>query len=416
MKILVCGASGFIGKAICQRLASEGHDIVHGVRHPLAANDLGMDFSADFSVAAWLPRLAGIDAVVNAVGIIVETRGNRFDDIHYRAPAALFAACAQAKVKRVVQISALGAKTGTTAYFRTKLAADQALMKLPVGWQILRPALVYGDDGTSAAMFRALASLPVIPLPRLDGAMFRPVHIDDLVEAVRIALDPATAPGQCVDVVGETSVTYREMIETYRRAMGFGGGPIVSIPRPLMACAARITGLIPGAPLTADTWCMLRAGNSADADGITRLLGRPPGGVESFITPGRAELLRHRALAAWRTWLLRIALAIVWFTTAYVSLFAYPIASSLELLARTGLTGFPALAALYGAALLDFVMGIATLCYPSKRLWLAQAALVLGYTAIIALRIPDFLLHPFGPVLKNLPLLAVLTILFAEEK
>ncbi len=416
MKILVCGASGFIGKAICQRLAAEGHDIVRGVRRPQAANDLGMDFSVDFSTATWRARLAGIDAVVNAVGIIVETKENRFDDIHHRAPAALFAACAQANVKRIVQISALGAETGTTAYYRTKLAADRALMESSVEWQILRPALIYGDDGTSAALFRALASLPVIPVPRLGGAMFRPTHIDDLVEAVRIALDPATPPGQCVDVVGKTSVTYRKMIETYRHAMGFGGGLVVSIPGPPMACAARITGLIPGALFTADTWRMLRAGNTADADGIACLLGRSPRGAESFIAPERAELLRHRALAAWRTPLLRVALAVVWLVTAYVSLFAYPIAGSLELLARTGLTGFPALVALYGAALLDFVMGIATLCYPSKRLWLAQAALVLGYTAIIALRMPDLLLHPFGPVLKNFPFLAILAILLAEEK
>jgi len=59
---------------------------------------------------------------------------------------------------------------------------------------------------------------------------------------------------------------------------------------------------------------------------------------------------------------------------------------------------------------------VLSLLRPRRRLWWAQIAVMLGYTAIITLRLPEYWLHPYGPVLKNLPLLAALLVLAAFEK
>lgn len=416
MRILVCGASGFIGSAICQRLARDGHQVMHGVRTARTAADVAIDFGRDITPEVWMPRLVGVDAVINAVGIIVETQKGRFDDVHHRAPAALFSACAQAGVTRVVQISALGADGGDTQYFRSKFAADKSLMALPLRWTILRPSLVYGEAGDSSRMFRTLASMPVIPVPSLGAAAFRPVHVDDLVESVSACLRREGVEGQCVDLVGATAVSYRDMINTYRRAMGFGPALYVTIPSPVMAIAAWASGFVPGSPLNPETWRMLKAGSSGDSAGITRLIARSPKGIEDFIAADEAEGLRLRVLNEWRPLVLQISLALVWIVTALLSVFVYPEKDSLGLLARVGLTGFPAWVALYGSALFDLLMGVGTLLYPSRRLWVAQAALVVGYSAIIAFALPEYLIHPFGPVLKNIPILAILFVLFAEDR
>lgn len=415
MRILICGANGFIGRAIADRLAAAGHEVIRGVRQPHHPGDIAIDYRRDHAAADWLPRLTGIDAVVNAIGILVENRDSRFEAIHQRAPQALFAACAQAGVRRVVQISALGAADGDTAYFTTKRAADEFLMSQAIDWQVLRPSLVYGDDGDSARFFRLLASLPVVGLPGDGGQGVQPVHIDDLTEAVERLLAPSTPPRQCVDLVGATAVPYRAMLASYRAALGFAPACQIAIPAPLIGLAAHVLGCLPGAILTPDTWKMLRRGNTADVAATAALLGRAPRGLHDFIA-ARAQLaLRHEALATWRKPLLRGALAIVWLVTAALSAGLYPRDQSLALLAAVGLHGASALAALYGAAALDAVMGLATLFRPGRRLWWSQIALIAGYTLIIAGALPEYLIHPFGPVLKNLPILALLALLLAEE-
>ncbi len=416
MKVLVCGASGFIGSALVQALRGAGHEVIRGVRRPAGAGDITIDYSTDTDPATWLPRLAGVHAVVNAIGIIAERAGSSFLDLHQRAPIALFQACAAAGVRRVVQVSALGADSGDTAYFRTKAAADAALMRLPVEWQILRPSLVYGENGASAAAFRRLASLPVIALPSLPAAArFQPVHIDDLAAAVVAALDPRTAPRQCVDCAGATSHTLREMISRYREAFGLGPALWLSIPRPVMAITARIAGLVPGLPLNPETWRMLQQGSAGDTTGFERLLGRAPRGLAGFIRGDDAERLASRALREWQFPLLRLSLAAVWFIAALVTIFIHPRADSLAMLARAGLTGTAGVLALHGSAALDFLLGVATLVRPRRSTWVAQALLVLAYSAIIAIALPEWLSHPFGPIVKNLPILAILVVLMAGE-
>jgi hypothetical protein len=109
--------------------------------------------------------------------------------------------------------------------------------------------------------------------------------------------------------------------------------------------------------------------------------------------------------------LTRYTLAAVWLATGALSLGIFPQQESLDLLAKVGLHGNAALVALYGSAALDVLLGILTLARPSKMLWRAQAALVLGYSVIIAIYLPAYWLHPFGPVLKNLPILLLLWLL-----
>ena len=113
--------------------------------------------------------------------------------------------------------------------------------------------------------------------------------------------------------------------------------------------------------------------------------------------------------------LIRITLAIVWLVTGVLSLGIYPQQDSLQLLSRIGLQGTPALATLYLAALLDLALGFLTLVIRRKILWAIQALLILFYTLIISFWLPEFWLHPFGPILKNLAILMLLRLLYQYE-
>lgn len=416
MNILVCGAHGFVGRAICEALSLAGHRVVKGVRQARQSDEIAVDYMQDIEPAVWLPRLRGIDVVVNAVGILTETPARSFERVHQRAPIALFDAACQAGVTRIVQVSALGAQQGDTAYFRSKHAADAHLLTLPVAHHVLRTALVYGEDGASSRHFRALASSPVHPLPGGGHQPLRPILVDELAEIVVRLLAQDPAGRQALDLVGGSEVEYRQMLAAYRASLGFAPAWGVSIPASLIGMAAVVMDRMPGALLTRDTWRMLQAGNTASAAQTTEVLGRGPEGVETFIRPAEAPRLRAQALAGWRPALLRGALAFTWLATAFFSACVYPVDDSLALLARVGLHGALAFAALYLAVALDFILGIATLVRPGRRLWVAQMALIAGYSAIIAVALPEFLWHPFGPILKNVPIIAVLLVLLSEEE
>ncbi|MBM2765754.1 SDR family oxidoreductase [Burkholderia anthina] len=415
MNILVCGANGFIGRALSARLEAGGHRVLRGVRRAAGPRDVEIDFAKDVDADAWLARLEGVDVVVNAVGILADRRGATLDTVHRAAPCALFTACCRTGVRRVIQISALGVERGDTPYFASKHAADRFLQTLPLDSRIVRPALVYGVSGTSARFFRMLASLPVHVLPAGGHQRLRPVHVDDLAELVARLVDATAAGERVIDAVGADEVEYRDMLGGYRAALGFRPAARIALPGPLVGAAAALSGAIPGAMLTRDTWTMLRGGNTGDPAAITAVLGRPPRGLRHFIGAD-ADALRHDALAMWRRPLLRGALAIVWIWTAIVSAFVHPRSDSLAMLAHAHLTGLPALIALYAACALDFAFGVTTVVAPSRRLWVAQGALIVAYSAVIAVTMPALLAEPFGPVLKNVPILAILLILFAEEQ
>jgi hypothetical protein len=156
---------------------------------------------------------------------------------------------------------------------------------------------------------------------------------------------------------------------------------------------------------------MLARGNVASAAAITHVLERPPRRIEEFLPDGRARSVANAARLAWLLPLLRVSIATVWIWTGIVSLGLYPVEQSHALLARVGLHGALATTALYGAALLDLALGIGVFVLKRRRwLWRAQIALMLAYTALITMYLPEYWLHPYGPILKNLPLLAAILV------
>ncbi|QDQ26998.1 SDR family oxidoreductase [Chitinimonas arctica] len=418
MRILLIGSSGFIGTALRQALQAAGHLVVGSCRDPLraSATDIAADFAQDQRPQSWLPRVAGFDAVINGVGILREQGDASFEAIHVRGPCALFAACAEAGVGRVIQISALGADAqAASPYHLSKRQADDYLLSLPISACVLQPSLVYGPGGTSTQMFKAWAALPLIPLPGQGEQLLQPVHIDDLCAAVVALLAQPTMPPRLA-VVGPLTLTLRAYLQTLRQAMGLGAGCFLPVPMALMRPVAWLSEQLPAALLDRDTLAMLERGNHADGQAMQDLLQRPLQAPAAFIPSGEAQSQGRQARLALAIPLLRLSIAFVWLYTAWVSIFAYPIADSLALLAAVGLTGTLGTISLYGSALLDLSFGLGTLLLRRRKsLYLAQLALIAFYTIVITVCLPHFWWHPYGPLLKNLPMLAALWLLYVVE-
>jgi uncharacterized protein YbjT (DUF2867 family) len=418
VRILLTGASGFIGRHVADKLESAGHRVVR-VGRAVAGGEgdgVSMDLAAVPSASAWLPHLAGIDVVVNAVGIFRESGEQTFDRLHVAAPQALFEACALAGVSRIIHFSALGADSDARSrYHLSKRAGDEALLALGLDAVVLQPSLVFGLDGESSRVFLQWAAAPVLLTPEGAGPV-QPVHVDDVAELVLLLAEGMPAGGRRLAVVGPAEWTWAGYLQALRAGMGLEPAPVWLVPKPWVDAAAWAGGRLPGSLLEPDAWQMLQRGNVAPARGTTQALGRTPRGVERFILPAVRQAVLVQARIAPGLALLRWSIAAVWTGTAIVSSGLYPVADSLALLERVGAHGALARMLLYGAAGLDLLLGLATLVWPRRPLWWIQITLILFYSVLISWRLPEYWLHPYGPMLKNLPMLAGLCLLLAIDR
>lgn len=380
------------------------------------------DFNRDVTLEAWRSRLAGVEAVINCAGVLHGGRGQDIEAIHATAPIALFDACAAAGIRRVVQVSAISADDEAgTEYALTKKRADDHLRRLPVDWTILRPSLVYGAGsygGTSA--LRGLAGLPCVsPLVGDGSAAFRPIHIDDLVETVVRVVENDRFARQTLEPVGPEIVTLRDLIGKYRAWLGLAPVPTLAIPMPVMRVAARIADLAGGGPLGTASLRQLEVGNAGTEPATTfaDMIGFTPRRMDDMLArrPAQTQDLWHARLYFLRP-LLRTVLILLWLGSALAGVLA-PVASYAVVDAAFSSLGLPSRPLALAFSSVDLLIAGALLVRWRPR-WMAaiQMAVVAGYTILLTVLAPGLWLEPFGALLKNLPILALIGVWMVLEE
>jgi len=279
MRIVVFGAAGLLGRAICSQLEERGHRVIRAGREGC---DLVVDFRYDSDPEVLRSAVKNAQIVVNAAGILIERDGNTWDKVHHRAVAALAAACEAERVARIVHISALGAGRGIRGgYLASKLAGEQALDRHGVDYAVVRPGLLVDPACPSTRLFALLASLPVIALPGLrhpGASRVSLVQATDVAACVARIVEHPKALRRVIELGGH-DLTYRKMLALYRAAQGKGRALWLPLPWWLMKLAAWFAQALPQRVFSVDTLRMLQAGLVARADETRRWLGREPGSV-----------------------------------------------------------------------------------------------------------------------------------------
>ncbi|WP_018153066.1 SDR family oxidoreductase [Leeia oryzae] len=409
MNVLVLGASGLIGSHVTTALRLAGHEVTGVGRRQPASTDAHhwqvIDFDRMTTPEAWLPLLDSIDAVVNCVGIIREPRPGDFDLLHRAVPVALFAACEQRSVPRVIQVSALGsAETAPTPYWRTKGAAETDLLQRQLNATILRPSIVYGPQGASSKMFRMLATLPMLAMPFARRARVQPIHAADLAEVVVKLITMQEGAPKVLATVGPRDMTMAEYLEDLRSGMQAAPGMVLDLPDVVSSVMGRVAQLDPASALTPDALKMLEesqsGSNTADASDVTTVLGRTPRDPDTFATPAD----KAPSVLAWALPACRFAVALVWLWMACVCWVAWSTTGSRTWLESSHVTRWPPDFLLVSSALAA-VIGLMLAFYPRRWLWPLQIVLVLAYTWISSSFVPGLWLLPFGSLSLVLPLL-----------
>ncbi len=262
-RVLVTGASGFIGRALVADLAAAEHPVRAAMRHPADVFPRAVEVVAVSDLTRpveWRALLKGVETVVHLAGIAHAGPGiaeEAYDRVNRLATAELAAAAERAGVRRLVFLSSIRAQCGPAAshtlterdtplpidaYGRSKLAAEEAVRASNVPYTILRPVLIYGP-GVKGNMAR-LIELARTPWPLPFGLMSNRRSLlsrDNLIGAIHLALQMPQTAGETYVVADPEPVSLAQIVRALRT--GLGRPPrLVPVPAWPIALALKATG------------------------------------------------------------------------------------------------------------------------------------------------------------------------------
>ncbi|WP_192253895.1 SDR family oxidoreductase [Mesorhizobium silamurunense] len=431
MKVLVLGGYGLIGEAVLGRLIEDGHDVVglgrdvrDARRRKPGAEWIAADMSRLLAAADWARLLAGVEAIVNAAGALQDGPRDHLDAIHRRSVAALVTACEQVGVRRLVQISAIGADLKSeNAFFRTKAEGDRAVESSSLDWTILRPGLVIAPAAYGGtALLRALAAFPYFVPAVLSDRPIQTLSVADVADAVSRAVGGSLARGQIIDVVEERARPLGAVLLEFRAWLGLPKAAVVAMPAIVGWLAGMVAdglGLLGWrSPLRSAALAALDRGVTGNPKPWVEIIGRPPQPLEATLAAMPAHV-QERWFA--RLWLLKpivfAVLSVFWLVSGIVGLVQQDVAA--DILISRGLPDFLARGMVLAGSVADIVVGAAVVVRPFARSALmAMIAITLLYLAAAAALAPDLWLDPLGAIVKAVPTLCLVLVALAilEER
>jgi NADH dehydrogenase len=243
VKVLLTGATGFVGNEIAGRLLEAGHEVTALVR-PVSGPRTGAIpqgvavASGDVQGPDLEKHLAGADAVIHLAGIIREfpARGVTFLQSHVEATRNVDRAMKAAGVKRLVHMSALGASPqASTGYFRTKFEAEKLVQDSGLDWTVFKPSIIFGPrDQFVNLLARQVSLAPVIPVIGDGEYRLQPVSVHDVAQGFVQALTKPETIGQTYEVGGPRQMTYNQLLDAIGAALGKNTVAKIHVPLGLM--------------------------------------------------------------------------------------------------------------------------------------------------------------------------------------
>lgn len=295
MKIVtVFGGSGFVGRYIVERLAKAGWRIKVAVRHPEEVRRLrplgtiGQIVPVQASVLDYdkvLEAVQGSEAVINLVGILFERGTQTFEKVHIQGADNVALASKDAKVKRLIHMSALGADIGSSSkYAWSKAGGEKHVKKHFPNATIIRPSVVFGPEDDFFNRFASMAVLaPALPLVGGGNTRFQPVYVCDVAEAfVKCLKDPDTK-GKVYELGGPEVYTLKDILEytlevTGRRRF------LMPVPYTMASLIGLFGQFLPKPPITPDQVLLLKKDNVVAGRAKTlKSLGITPTHLETIV-------------------------------------------------------------------------------------------------------------------------------------
>ncbi len=413
MRILILGGTGFIGSAVMQRLAADGHAVTGLARNVARARArwpqaqwIAADLADLQTAAGWRPHLDGFEIVVNCAGALQDGLADDLAASQQNAMLALYEAAKTSTIHRTVQISARVDGSGADLPFlATKRRADMALAESGLPFVIVRPALVVGRNAFGGtALLRALAAFPFVqPLIHPESPV-ETVDVEDVAAAVALAVEGAIPSGSDLELAAPERLTLVATLALHRRWLGLAPAPAVVVPGVLARAVTALADLAGRlgwqSPLRSTAMTVMEGG-------VTRSNEREP---PPFAMRTLSETLAAHPPGVQDLWFARlyliktpviVTLSLFWLLSGLLPLADVERAAShfLPLLPPAAATTATLL-----SCLLDITLGVCVLLRPlARRALLGMLAVTALYLAAASVVEPALWLDPLGPLVKVLP-------------
>lgn len=288
--ITIFGATGFIGKYVCEELVKAGYTIRVVSRSLERAKLLRtgafvgqiVPVAGDINRPEDFPKLLeGSYGVVNLVGLLYESGKQKFKKTHEENAAKLAKAAKAWGAAKYVHISAIVDENSKAKYAQTKIAGEQAVLAAFPEAIILKPSVVFGAEDNFFNKFARMAVFsPFLPLIGGGRTKFQPVYVGDVAKAVLSSIDNPNVKGGTYQLAGPQTFTFKELLQligTYTNRSPM----FLNLPFPIAKTMAIFT---PSFILTADQVELLKSDNIASgrSKGLKEL-GIQASGVDAVV-------------------------------------------------------------------------------------------------------------------------------------
>ena len=266
MKNQICtilGGGGFIGRYLVRNLTKKNYRCIVSTRKAFEKGYLKTQATPGaIELIDWSPNnfselkeaIKNSDIVVNLIGILYETRKQKFYNIHSNIPEAIAKTCSESEVKKFIHVSAIGANENSKSlYQKSKRLGEVKALNNFKNTIIIRPSVVCGTEDNFTNLFSKLSILPVIPIVGINYK-FQPILVDDVASAIVQAIETKNNEEKIYEIGGPKVINFGDMVKSILKTINKKRF-VVSMPMPIAKIQSTITDLLPIPPILTKDQC-----------------------------------------------------------------------------------------------------------------------------------------------------------------
>ena len=266
MKNQICtilGGGGFIGRYLVRNLTKKNYRCIITTRKPFQKGYLKTQSTPGaIEILEWKPdnfsevkeAIKNSDIVVNLIGILFETRKQKFYNIHSKIPEAISKMCNESDVKKFIHVSAIGANENSKSlYQKSKYSGEINAFKNFNKTVVIRPSVVCGSEDNFTNLFSKLSILPIIPIVGFKYK-FQPILVTDVANAIMKSIQIKNNEGKIYEIGGPKIISFGDMVKSILTTINKKRF-VVEMPMTIAKIQSSITDLLPLPPILTRDQC-----------------------------------------------------------------------------------------------------------------------------------------------------------------